>query len=254
MRDAEVPQRLVPSWGRVLLVAGFAFAGWLLAGLLGSAVASAEEPPQADRPAAGQAGGLLGGLLTTVTTTVQELTATVHTTVSTVTSTVTTTVTETTKTVVAPVTSAPARTTAPAPEKHKTTTQSRVDPVVTEKPVLRQVPRPAPVRAVTVASQPPVGHKQQPARPAAVPPVRQAPVSENPVQAMTDPPAPTPSTPGGQFGSAVAAHDTGNNSKHPLAILGARGGVAQSAPIGVPRRHAQAGNSREAALPTTSPD
>ncbi|TVT25697.1 hypothetical protein LWP59_01820 [Amycolatopsis acidiphila] len=273
MTDAEATHRAVPLWAKVLLAAGFAVAGWLFAGLLGGLTASADEAPQGDQytPAkhhehAPAQGGLLGGLLdttlTTLVSTVDQVTTTVNTTVNTVTSsvdTLTTTVTATTDAVVQPVASTLIAPLTSAPKQQETTastvtkTETRIATVPQETvPAAAPAPRSAPALPATVVAEQPVKHDQLPSP--AVAPKTQAPASDHLVQAKNNQPVPAPSAPGGQSCSAVAAHDGGGNSKHSPAILGARTGVAQLASIGVPRRHAQVDNSRDAALPTTSPD
>ncbi|TNC28514.1 hypothetical protein [Amycolatopsis alkalitolerans] len=259
MRDAEVTHRAVPLWGKLLAAAGFAFAGWLVAGLLGGLTASADETPQGTEPTlAGQVtqaqGGLLGGLLTTTVSTVEHTVDALTSTVTATVQTVTTTVTETTTTVVQPVTAALAPApAAPAPKQHATTKQTRAASAPPKAVSTPPAPKPAPVpdRQAAVVTQPSLEHPQPP-RPAAAPSTP-APVTEHVVRAKNPLPVP-PSAPGGQACSAVAAHDGGGNTKHPLAVLTTRSGIAALAPIGVPRRDAHAGNSREAALPTTSPD
>jgi outer membrane biosynthesis protein TonB len=261
--DAEPLHRAAPLWVKVLLAAGFAVAGWLVAGLLGGLTASADEIPQDDQPLpakhhehAPAQGGLLGGLVgTTVTTlvgTVDQVTTTVTTTVSTVTTTVDTLTTA----VVQPVTSTLVAPITTAPKQHETTVtkpQTRMETVPQQAaPAVTPAPLPAPAPAVPGTAQQPVKHKQLPSP--RVTPKTQQPVSEHLVQAKSSRPGPAPSAPDDQLCSAVAAHDGGGNTKHPLAILGARTGVAQLASIGVPRRPTQVDNSRDAALPTTSPD
>lgn len=268
VRDAEAGHRAAPLWVKVLVAAGFAVAAWLVAGLLGSLTASADEAPLGDQhtPAETthhqkppQQGGLLGGLLdTTLTTLVSTVEQTVNTTLGTVTNTVdtlTTTVTETTNTVLQPVTAtlappAPATTKQQEPTESGATRQTRIE-TVSPEPAPVVPPAPQPAQPVTVVPQQIVKYKLPP--PAAAP-YQPATVSAPIAQPEDRHPAPLPSAPGGQSCSAVAAHDSGGNTKHPLAILGARSGAAQLASIGVPRRHAQVDNSRDAALPATSPD
>jgi hypothetical protein len=274
VREAEAEHRAAPLWVNVLLAAAFAVTGWLVAGLFGGLAASADETPQGDHHppaetkhhhAAPHQSGLLGGLLdttlTTLVSTVDQVTATVtttvNTTVSTVTSTVdtvTTTVTTTANAVVQPVTSTLVAPVTTATKQQETTaaTQTRSETVSPEPaPVVAPAlpPAPVPAQPATLGPQQAVKHKQP--RPAAHP---QATVSEQVLQAKDTQPTPLPSSPGGPSCTAVAAHDGGSNTKHPLAILGAGTGVAQLASIGIPRRHAQVDNSRDAALPTTSPD
>lgn len=273
VREAEAGHRAAPLWVKVLVTAGFAVAAWFVAGLIGSLTASADEAPLGDQhtPAettyhqkSPQQRGLLGGMLdttlTTLTSTVDQVTTTVNTTLGTVTNTVdtlTTTVTETTNTVLQPVTATLAPPAPAAPKQQEPTetaagSQTRIETVSPKPaPVVPPAPQPAPAQPVTVVPQQTVEHKQP--QPTAAP-YQPATVSAHLAQPKDRHPAPLPSVPGGQSCSAVAAHDSGGNSKHPLAILDARAGATPLASIGVPRRHAQVDNSRDAALPTTSPD
>lgn len=283
--DAEPLHRAAPLWVKVLLAAGFAVAGWVVASLLGGLTASADDTPQADphpakehahapAPGGGLLGGLVGGTVNTLVGTVDQVTTTVTGTLSTtvtgtvgtltgtvgnLTSTVgnlTNTVTATTDAVIQPVTSTLiAPTPSVAKQQQTTKAQTRIETVPqSAAPAVAPTPPPAPAPALpaTVTAQQPLKHKQTTSP--AVAPKTQQPVSDQLVQAKKGQPAPSPNDPGGQFCNAVAAHDGGGNTKHALAILGARSGIAQLASIGVPRQVTQVDNSRDAALPTTSPD
>lgn len=270
--EVEPAHHAVPLWGKVLLAAGFAVAGWIFAGLLGGLTASADEIPQNEphhpakhREHGHEQRGLLGGLVPTTLTslvgTVDQVASTVTTTVNTVTSTVdtlTTTVTTTTTAVVQPIVGGFVPPTT-VPKLHPGTggtapTRVATAPQPQPAPVARSAPQttPAPALPVTVAVQQPVKNKQLLSR--AVAPRAQQPVSEQLFQGKKNGPAPVPSAPDGQSCTAVAAHDGGGNTKHPLAIFGMRAGAPRVASIGLPRRHTQLDNSRDAALPTTSPD
>lgn len=267
--DAGIAHRAVPLWAKLLLATGFAVAGWLLSAMLGGYTASADEATTntddtAVQPAAQQ--GLLGLLNTTVTTLTNTVHSTVSTTVTTLTSTVnqvTAAVTTTTSAVVTPVTTALSTPVATTTKKTSTAdepatkVQTKADTTTeqvaaasahaaTEAPAPAAAPvHAAPAQPQTVKQREPVARQ-----------VVHAPVSATvvTVQPRDDSPAPAPASPAGQVCGISTAHDGGNHSKHPFAILGACTGTAPLAAIGAPRRDACEENSRDAALPTTSPD
>jgi hypothetical protein len=269
VRDAKTAHRTVPLSVKLLLATGFTVAGWLISALLGSATALADEPPTGTdtgqhqhataehkghaKVAQVKSGGLIGLIDTTLTT----LAKTVDHVANTVTGTVTSAVATADTAVVEPVTTTVLASTAPAPARHgsASTTRSRVEVTTTETP---QAVAPATVAPIAQTPRPAAAPQQSVVkhRPTSLPhviPHFAAPA--HPVDAHGTGPAPVPTTPGdGQFCGIAAAHDGGNNSKHPLAILGARTGTTPIQSIGVPRQHTFVDNSRDAALPTTSPD
>jgi hypothetical protein len=271
VRDAKTPHRAVPLAVKLLLATGFAVAGWLITALLGSPSASADEPPtgidtgqhhtaaehkQHAKAAPEKPGGLIGLIDATLTTLVK----TVDQVANTVTGTVTSAVATADKAVIEPVTTTVL---APAPARHETTstTRSRTEVTTTTGPSQAVAPATVTPVASPVAQtpQPAAAPLQQPVvkhRPASLPHViSHFAALAHPVDAHGTAPAPAPTSPSdGQFCGIAAAHDSGNNSKHPLAILGARMGTTPVQSIGVPRQHTFVDNSRDAALPTTSPD
>ncbi len=276
--DVKRTSRAVPLWARVLVAAGLAAAGWLLAGLLGGPAASADELPQGGEPDTsehaqqrGLLGGLLGGTLDTLTNTVEQVTSTLQTTVTAVTQTVgglTTAVTETTNAVVQPVTEtlrAPVTTTPKHQDTENTreTGESAVQTRIEREPEPVRAEAPAPERTVSAPATPAVAsapeehqvrHREHPVAPAPGPRTEQAPVADHTVHADRDVPAPVPSGPAGQVCGVAPAHDGGSGSKHPLAILGTGVVTPELSPAGIAPRPTSTGGSRDAALPTTSPD
>ncbi|NKQ55063.1 hypothetical protein HFP15_19455 [Amycolatopsis sp. K13G38] len=269
MRNADSAHRTMPLWAKLMLTAGFAVAGWLLAAALGASTASADEPSGHDTTTAPQPGParglgqLVGGTLNTVPGTVDTVLGTTLSTVQTVTGVVTATtqtvVTPVVETVVRPATDAVAAVTAPATKQKTVTTETRADvtraPVVvheTGKPAVAAPAQAAPAPSTPIAHREAAVPKPSHARRApAVPPVS---AITNPVRIRDEAPVPAPVQPQGQTCGVTVSHDNGGNSKNQPAILTTRAASADLLLAGTPRRATFLDSGRDPALPTTSPD
>ncbi|MBB2933589.1 hypothetical protein FHX82_000609 [Amycolatopsis bartoniae] len=222
---------------------------------------SETQATQHAHPAAqgGLLGGLLGATLNTLTSTVEALTTTVQTTVDTVVLTVQDTVgtlVTTTGAVVQPVTSVLTVTGTQPETTTATTVETRIEtvPVETQTAQVPQASQPAPsaepVLVVVEQHRPSVKHTDKQATTSR----GRTAAGEPAFQARNDLPAPVPDSPAGQVCTIAPAHDGGSNTKHPHAILGTRTNADALSALGVQRPQDVVGNSRDAALPTTSPD
>lgn len=303
---------------KLLVAAGIAIAGWLLAGAFGGATASADDcqcetghaltQPQRESDSdqdsneqkqQGLVGTLTGNVVDPLVTTVTGVTgtvtsalpkplgATVQQTLTTVTGTVTAVtdqVAATTDAIVAPVAGklvqpivdkvvAPATDAVVTPvtntlSPHRGTT----DPGTGSGTPARQVAPSVPASSPPATPAEPAAHQTAPARaeqatvvvkaganrPA---PAKTASQPDNAAEYSTvhatgqdNLPAPAPGLPGSQLANFVPTQDNGSNTKSPLGAIGAVTGAPQLTPAGLSIGHALDDNSREAALPTTSPD
>jgi hypothetical protein len=254
VRDAETGGRAARLGLRMLFAAGVAIIAWFFGALLGSFTASANEAVPHPDPNAAKGAGSEPVLLARVTGTLTGLVSEVDQAATHVTTAAVEPVRVTIDRAVA----------APVP-----LIQLLPAPQLTSAPALPRFDAPEPRAATPMASaivsapslsagyarpegkaHQPIEHRRTFLSPSVQPPEKSAEGTDG----LDTTPAPPPVKPGDQTVAVAVAHDAGGTGKHPFAVLGSRPAPADLRPGGVAASHGVVPGSRDAALPTTSPD